>query len=261
MDFGTLIGLVAGLVLLTVAISLGESATAFWDLPSFLIVVGGTVAATLIKFPLPALVGTLTVVRQAFLRPAEKPEDLVLLLVRMAQEVRRDSILALERIPVSDPFLRRGVALAVDGTEPALIEAFLRTEAIAEQERHDRGQRIFRSMGSTTPAFGMVGTLIGLVQMLTQMNDPSQIGGAMAVALLTTFYGAGLAYVILIPIAEKLGERSRADWLRREMSIQGLLSILNGHHPRLVERRLHGILGPGRMTNGRLPRNRLRPAA
>jgi chemotaxis protein MotA len=260
-DFGTLIGLVAGLTLVTIAILLGESATAFWNVPSLFIVLGGTLAATLIKFPLPALVGTLEVVRQAFQRPTQKPEELVALLVRMAQEVRRDSLLALERMPVSDPFLKRGVALAADGAEPALIESFLRTEAIAEQERHDRGQRIFRSMGNTAPAFGMIGTLIGLVQMLTEMDDPSKIGGAMAVAILTTFYGAALAYLVFIPIAEKLGERSRADWLHREMAIQGLLSILNGHHPRLVERRLHGILGPGRMTNGRLPRNRLRPAA
>jgi chemotaxis protein MotA len=261
LDFGTLIGLIAGVGLVATAILIGESATAFWNVPSLLIVVGGTTASTLIKFPLPVLVGSITVVRQAFLQRTERPEQMVGLMVRMAQEVRRESLLALERVPVADPFLKRGVDLAVDGTEPALIETLLRTEAMAEQERHDRGQRIFRAMGQTAPAFGMIGTLIGLVQMLTEMDDPSKIGGAMAVAILTTFYGAALAYLVFIPIAEKLGERSRADWLQREMAIQGLLSILNGHHPRLVERRLHGILGPGRMVNGRLPRNRLRPAA
>ncbi|MCA9726680.1 MAG: MotA/TolQ/ExbB proton channel family protein [Candidatus Eisenbacteria bacterium] len=261
MDFGTIIGLIAGIGLVTAAILLGETASAFWSLPSLLIVVGGTLASTLIKFPLSVVVGTVDVVRLAFVRRAERPEELVGVMVRLAQEVRRESLLALERVPVSDPFLKRGVGLAVDGTEPALIESLLRAEAIAEQERHDRGQRIFRTMGQTAPAFGMIGTLIGLVQMLTRMDDPSKIGGAMAVAILTTFYGAALAYLVFIPIAEKLSERSRTDWLHREMAIQGLLSILNGHHPRLVERRLHGILGPGRSTNGRLPRNRLRPAA
>src|SRR5690606_15208272 len=119
-DFGTLIGLLAGLTLVTIAILLGESPTAFWNVPSLCIVLGGTLAATFIKFPLPALVGTIDVVRQAFQRPAQKPEELVALLVRMAQEVRRDSLLALERIPVSDPFLKRGVSLAADGAEPAL---------------------------------------------------------------------------------------------------------------------------------------------
>lgn len=261
MDLGTLFGLIGGIVVMAVAIALGINATAFWDVPSALIVVGGTVATTFIKFPWSVVLATATVVRQAFRANGESPELLVGIIVRLAQEVRRESLLAMESVPIRDPFLRRGIAMAVDGADPALIETVLRGEVAAEATRHDRGQRLLRSMGQASPAFGMMGTLIGLVQMLSTMDDPSKIGSAMAVALLTTFYGVALAYCVFLPLAEKLGDRSRAELLSREIVIQGVLSILSGHHPKMVERRLHGLLGPGRAPEGRLPRNRLRPAA
>lgn len=261
MDLGTLFGLIGGIGVMALAISLGINASSFWDVPSVLIVVGGVVATTFIKFPWSVVLATVSVLRQAFRVGGESPEMLVGVIVRLSQEVRRESLLAMESVPIRDPFLRRGIALAVDGADPELIESVLRSEVAAEAGRHDRGQRLLRSMGQTSPAFGMVGTLIGLVQMLSAMDDPSKIGSAMAVALLTTFYGVTLAYAVFLPLAEKLADRSRAEMLSREIVIQGVLSILSGHHPKMVERRLHGLLGPGRATNGRLPRNRLRPAA
>lgn len=261
MDRGTIVGLVLGVAFVTLAIVLGHSPLAFWNLPSFLIVIGGTFATTLMKFPLTNFFGMFDVLRQAFLSRAESPEDLVPVIGALAKDVRKESLLAMEKTRVLDPFLRRAVSLAVDGTEPAVIESMLRAEAAAEAERHERGERIFRSMGQAAPAFGMIGTLIGLVQMLSEMDDPSKIGGAMAVAILTTFYGAFLSYVVFLPIADKLAERNRAEMMSREIATQGLLAILAGHHPRLVERRLYGLLGYGSQTTGKPPRNRLRPAA
>lgn len=261
MDRGTLVGLILGIAFVSAAIALGHSPLAFWNLPSLLIVVGGTFATTLMKFPVTNFLGTLDAVAQAFRARKERPEDLVPVLGALAKDVRRESLLAMEKSRVTDPFLRRAVALAVDGAEPSVIESILRAETAAEAERHERGERILRSMGHTAPAFGMIGTLIGLVQMLSEMDDPSQIGDAMAVAILTTFYGAFLAYVIFLPIADKLAERSRAELMSREIATQGVLSILAGHHPSLVERRLYGLLGYGAQTGGKLPRNRMRPAA
>ncbi|MEZ4648109.1 MAG: MotA/TolQ/ExbB proton channel family protein [Candidatus Eisenbacteria bacterium] len=261
MDRGTVIGLALGIAFVTLAIALGQSPKAFWNLPSLLIVVGGTFATTLVKFPISNFLGTVQVLKQAFRTRSERPEDLVPILGALAKEVRKESLLAMEKTRVADPFLKRGVSLAVDGTEPSVIESMLRAETAAEAERHERGERIFRSMGQAAPAFGMIGTLVGLVQMLSEMDDPSKIGSAMAVAILTTFYGAFLAYVIFLPIADKLAERQRSELMARELATQGLLSILAGHHPRLVERRLYGLLGYGRQTTGKPPENRLRPAA
>jgi len=261
MDRGTLLGLILGIAIIVAGVLSGESPGAFWNLPSILIVLGGTLATTMIKFPPQNLLGTLTVARQAFLTRSPTPEELVPVLARLAKDVRRDSILAMEKVPIKDPFLKRAVGLAVDGADPAVIESFLRSEVAAELDRHERGERIFRAMGAAAPAFGMIGTLIGLVEMLAEMDDPSKIGGAMAVAILTTFYGATLAYLIFIPIADKLAERSRAEWMTRELTIQGFMSILSGQHPSLVERRLYGLLGPGTKAKGAPPRNRLRPAA
>jgi chemotaxis protein MotA len=260
-DLATLFGLIIGLGGIAAAISLGTSPSSFFDVPSLLIVVGGVLASTLIKFPLSVVLATAQVVRQTFVPRMASPELLVGIIVRLARDVRRESLLAMEHVPVHDPFLRRGIALAVDGADPALIESVLRSEVAAEVERHERGQRLLRSMGQSSPAFGMIGTLIGLVQMMATMDDPSKIGSAMAVALLTTFYGAALAYLLFLPLADKLHDRTRAEILQREIVIQGMHSIMSGHHPKMIERRLHALLGPGASTSGRLPRNRLRSAA
>lgn len=261
LDRGSISGLVLGVGFIVAAIIMGREPNAFWNPSSVVIVLGGTIAATLVKFPFAYVRATPAVALQAFRSKNESPEELVALITKLAEHVRRESLLALENVRITDPFLKRAVGLAVDGHEAHLIESLLRSEAGAEVERHERGERIFRSLGQTAPAFGMIGTLIGLVQMLTVMDDPSKIGSAMAVAILTTFYGAFLAYVIFLPIADKLYERSRAEVVRREIAIQGVLGILEGQHPRLVQRRLFGLLGWGEIVAGKPPTNRLRPVA
>jgi chemotaxis protein MotA len=244
-DRSTVAGILVGLILIGGAILIGPSVGVFLNLPALLIVGGGILAATLIRFPAPVVFGSLRVIRQAFMDKIASPVDLMRDLVRLSTVVHRGSLLDMEKQPISDGFLRRAVELCVDGVDPGTIETVLRSEVAYLIERHDRGQRILRGMGSSAPAFGMIGTLIGLVQMLTRLNDPAKLGGAMAVAMLTTFYGALLAYLIFLPLADKLAERSRQETVNREIVIQGTLAILAGYHPRMVERRLLGLLEPG----------------
>lgn len=252
MDRSTVIGIGLGLLFIGGAVLLGPASHAFWSLQSMVIVLGGVIAATLIRFPAAVVLGSLRILRQAFLHPAHLPSDLARDMVRLSYVVRRDNLLSMERERVDDVFLRRGIELCVDGMEPATVEVVLRTEGAAILERHQRGQRMLRGMGASAPAFGMIGTLIGLVQMLTLMDDPSKIGASMAVAILTTFYGALLAYLVFLPLADKLSERARLEAVNREIVIQGLLGILAGYHPRLVERRLLSLLEPrpGGMSRG-----------
>lgn len=262
MDRATIVGIVIGFLLVSAAIWLGPTRTAFWDVPSLLIVLGGTAATTLIKFPLRVVLSSMRVARNAFVEHGPSPTELVQAIVRLADVVRRDSLLAMERVPVSDRFLKRAVDICLDGVPPEMLESVLRSEVASVVERHERGHRLFRGMGQSAPAFGMIGTLIGLVQMLTQMDDPSKIGSSMAVAILTTFYGAFLAYMLFNPIADKLAERTRLELVNREIVVQGLLSILAGHHPRMVERRLFGLLEPGGTVSSAVRRNeRVRAAA
>ena len=260
MDRATILGILIGVLFIGGAVWLGPTRRAFLDLPSLAIVLGGTLATTLIRFPLSVLATTLPVVRQAFLERIIAPAELVRSLSKLAEIVRKDSLLAMERHPVSDHFLQRAVGLCLEGAPPDVIESTLRSEVASVIERHDRGQRIFRGMGQSAPAFGMIGTLIGLVQMLTLMDDPSKIGGSMAVAILTTFYGATLAYLVFNPIADKLAERSRQELLNKELVVFGILSIMAGHHPRMVERRLHVMLEPS-VVRRLESRDRLRRAA
>ncbi len=253
-------GIVLGILIIGVAIFLGPSKAAFWNFPALLIIGGGIFASTLIRFPFRVIVETGQVTRSALAGQPASPLSLVYRLSDLALLVRRESLLAMEKAPVSDPFLRRGIELCVDGLDPATIDSVLRSEVATALESLDRGQRLLRTIGTSCPAFGMIGTLIGLVQMLTRIDDPSRIGGAMAVALLTTFYGAFLAYLLFLPLADRLAERGRREIVNREIVIQGLLAILAGHHPRLVERRLLGLIESAAGERPR-PRRRRAPAA
>jgi chemotaxis protein MotA len=256
LDRSTVTGIAAGLLLIGGAIMIGPSVSIFWNVPSLLIVGGGVLATTLIRFPAPVVLGSVRVVRQAFMDRIASPVELMHDLVRLSTVVRRSSLLEMEKQPVRDSFLRRATELCADGVDPGTIEMLLRTEVAYLVERHDRGQRILRGMGASSPAFGMIGTLIGLVQMLTRLDDPAKLGGAMAVAMLTTFYGAFLAYLIFLPLADKLAERSRQEMVNREIVIQGVLAILAGYHPRMVERRLLALLEPWQRPRRRSPRAR-----
>lgn len=244
MDLATIIGMIVAFGLLLVAI--GKTLPNFIDIPSILIVFGGTAGATLIAIPLKEAFGMLGVIKNAFFAKEKSDAEIIAMMVRFATKARKDGILALENetANIDDVFLTRGIQLAVDGQEPEAIENILNTEIDSIKQRHKDGADLMSIMAALAPAMGMIGTLIGLVQMLKNMSDPGSIGPAMAVALITTFYGAILANVLFIPIGTKLKRRSSKEVGSKELVTEGILSIVAGDNPRIVEQRLHAFLQP-----------------
>lgn len=244
MDIGTVIGLVAGTVMLLGSILMTSGLRPFVDLPSLVMVLGGAICAALISFPLQNVVAIAKVTRKALFTKSADPRRLIGEIVRLAEVARREGILALEPAAnqAEDPFLVNGVRLAVDGTEPELLEAVLMGELEAMEARHSEGKALFDNIGKFAPAFGMIGTLVGLVIMLRNMSDPGSIGPAMAVALLTTLYGAVASNVFALPLAEKLGRRSKEEIMLKMIIIKGVMAIQAGDNPRLVERKLKTFL-------------------
>ena len=210
MDTATIVGLVLGVVLVAFAIVLGGDVIPYINAPSFVIVVGGATAATLTAYPMARFLKMPKVAMQAIFTKPQDPRQLIHQLVELAEVARRDGILALESRSeqIDDDFLTHGIQMAVDGTDPEVIQTIMETELDNLISRHEAGKGMLDSMGRFAPAFGMIGTLIGLVAMLSHMDDPSKIGTGMATALLTTLYGALLANVIFIPLADKLALRS-----------------------------------------------------
>lgn len=246
MDIATIIGIVSGFGLISIAIMLGGSPAIFINVPSLVIVVGGTLAATLINYPLTDVLSIFGPIRKAFFHKESDPRELINSLIQFATVARREGILALESkaSETEDEFLSKSIQLAIDGTAPELIKDILTTEVAFMEDRHARGQGILSAMGASAPAFGMIGTLIGLVQMLATMEDPSAIGAGMAVALITTLYGAILANVFFLPTAAKLKVRTSSELLIKEITIEGILSIQSGDNPRVVEQKLKAFIAP-----------------
>jgi len=243
-DLGTVIGAVVGLGLILSAILIGSPLAAFVNLPGMLVVFGGTVASVMIGERLSNVIGAFKVGMNVVFHKGAQPLETIELVGKLASAARKDGILALESIEIEDEFLAKGVRMAVDGIAPEEIEASLAAEIGAMRRRHKRGQKFFRAIQSTAPSMGMVGTLIGLVQMLQQLDDPSAIGPAMAIALLTTLYGAILAFLFAGPIADKLEHRTSEELLNREISLAGVDGILKGENPRLIMEKLQGYLAP-----------------
>ncbi len=246
MDIGTLVGVISGFGLVFVAIFMGGGVGMFINVPSIMITVGGTIAATLINFPLPNVLGVFRIVRKCFLNKMLSPVEAIRQITGFARVARRDGILALEEQlgENADPFLERGLQLVIDGTSAEDVREILTSQLDARRERHRRGKSIMESMGASAPAFGMIGTLIGLVQMLRNLSDPSQIGSGMATALITTFYGAVMANLVFLPLAGKLDAASADECLMTELLIEGIICIQNGDNPRTVEDRLKSYLAP-----------------
>lgn len=246
MDITTVVGLVAGFTLIIMGIFNGGQLINFFDVPSLLITIGGTLAATMVCYPLNQIVGIVGVMRKAFFHKSIPPTELIEKIVGFAETARREGILALEQAvqEVDDAFMGSGIRLAVDGTEPELIQTILETELSFVDERHKSGAGVFDFMGSAGPAFGMIGTLVGLVNMLQNLDDPSAIGPGMATALITTFYGAVTANLIYIPFAGKLKVRSAEEGLQKRMIMEGIMSIQSGDNPRIVEQKLNVFIAP-----------------
>ena len=242
MDIATLFGLLGGVVIIVAAVSSGSDLFIFLNVPGALIVLGGTAAATLIKFPLDRCVNAFQVAYQAFRKELEATEDLIRRIHELAYVARKRGILALDDEEVDNDFFQKGIQLAVDGHSPEFVRKVLTEDMRLSVERHDQGQRIFRAVGESAPAFGMIGTLIGLVQMLVNLDDPDSIGPAMAVALLTTLYGALIANLVALPIADKLELRGQEEALNKQLIIEGLAAIQDATNPRVIDEILEAYL-------------------
>ena len=231
-DFATIGGIAAGLFVVGLAIAMSGSALVFLNAPRVLIVVGGAAAATVLRFPVDDVANALvTGARSAFFDQARDPAALLDEIRTLAQVIRRQGPMALERTPVSEPFLARGKQMIADGISIDHLRAQLTRERDLEIQRLVNGEKIFRAIGEAAPAFGMIGTVVGLVQMLSSMEDPSTIGPSMAVALLTTLYGALIAYVIALPIADKLASKLEAQETNLSLIIDGLAQVAERRSP------------------------------
>ena len=247
MDLATIFGLIAAFGLIVVGIKLNSPLSIFVDLPSVAIVVLGTIGILGVGFPAAHMKNAFKVLMKSIKTDPRGAEEVLQLMREMSSRARREGVLVLEDMAneQEDEFLKKGIQMVVDGHDPSAIEEVLYNEVDKISERHKAGQDFFEQFGTFAPAMGMIGTLIGLVQMLQKLDDPSAIGPAMAVALLTTFYGAVMANVFALPIANKLKIRSQEEVAEKVLVIQGLLSILAGESPRFLVDRLNAQLPPG----------------
>jgi chemotaxis protein MotA len=245
-ELGTIIGLISGVVLVFTTIFLGGEFMSFLDLPSFLVVVGGAIAATFVAFTLSEVLGVVNVVKNAFFGPKIDYINIIETVVDLAKKARREGLLAVDKEvnKIENPFLRGGMEMVVDGTEPDLIRKVMDTELSYLMDRHSKGQQLFNTLGTYAPAFGMIGTLIGLIAMLQNLDDPAAIGPGMAVALITTFYGALIANLVFLPLAAKLNNLSSNEILEKELIIEGVLAIQFGEHPNTISRKLLNFVPP-----------------
>jgi chemotaxis protein MotA len=237
MDLSTVIGIIFAFALMIGSIMAGGP---------LLIVVGGTFGCIITNYSFKEVLGAFTILRKAFFHKKVTYSTAINQLIELSTKARKEGILSLQSATanIHDDFLVKGIQMAVDGQEPESLKTMLYQEIEKLEERHEGGAEIFTTMAAYAPALGMIGTLIGLVQMLQTMNDPSTIGPAMAVALLTTFYGAVIANVMCIPVAGKLKLRSQSEVLLKTLITEGMDSIMAGENPRLMEQKLHAFIPP-----------------
>jgi len=245
MDLSTIVGIVGGLGVIIGAIGT-DKLVVFVSLPSFLIVVVGSVGAFLVNYPFADVKIFISVLMKTLKYKTAEPDEIIPMLIDFGGKARRDGILVLQQESknIDNTFLSKGIQLAIDGTEPQMILKILETEVEYVKERHRLGAEMSTAFGTYLPALGMIGTLVGLVLMLQSLDDPSTIGPSMAIALITTFYGALLANLIFLPMAGKLKKRSADETLLMEVMIEGIVSIASGDNPRIMEQKLHAFLLP-----------------
>ena len=261
MDLATVVGLISGTIFILAAIILGGSASMFINVPSLLIVIGGTIATTFIKFKMGDVLGSIGVAMKAFLVKMENPQSIIDEMVAFTRIAKKEGLIALEKENPNDPFSAKALRYLSDGYDEGLIEDMLNKDIRLTLQRHELGQSVFKSMGDSAPAWGMIGTLIGLVQMLASMDDPASIGPSMAVALLTTLYGAVIANFICLPIAEKLALRSEQEKLNKSIIVEGAISINRGISPMVLEESLKIFLSPKERDKEDVGEAEAKPAA
>jgi len=254
MDLASVGGLLIGFIAIVVSIALDNGVgglIAFVNWPSVFITVGGGLAATMISYKLNDFIRMMKVCSNIFNAKENSKEDMIRTLVELSNKARREGLLALEaeQDKIGDEFIKQSLQLVVDGVEPGTIREFMELELSNLESRHLLGRSIFKTMAAQFPAWGMIGTLIGLINLLGKLDDPSAVGPAMAVALITTFYGSVLANFVCNPVVDKLTVRSRNEVQLKEMIIEGILSIQAGENPRIMEHKLKTFLSPEQKTH------------
>ena len=247
MDITTLIGTLLAFGLVIGSMASGDGGLAiFIHVPSMAIVIGGTMATTMMNFPIGEFKSIVKVMLVTALYKSSTPNEEIDRIITYANLARKEGLLALESKlqEVDDPFFAKGVQLVIDGFSSDTVRDIMELEAEFERQRHSMGKKLLDQMGAFAPAFGMIGTLVGLVQMLQNLSDPSSIGGGMATALLTTLYGAMIANMLFIPLAGKLDVRSKEEVLLRELMIEGIVAIQSGEKPQLIKEKLKSFLPP-----------------
>ncbi|ELK47328.1 flagellar motor protein MotP [Bacillus sp. SB49] len=246
-DLMTPIGITIGFIMVMFGImsSAGFSGvTSFIQASSIIIVIGGLIAALMVNFNVGEVKLTFRVMKEAFKQHDRNLRELISLFVRLSERARREGLLALEAEldEVDDPFIKKGILLAVDGIEPEVITDIMKAEINAVEERHYRGRAIIEKAGEYAPAWGMIGTLIGLVLMLQSLSNPATLGPQMAVALLTTFYGTLLSNLVFIPMAGKLENRTDQELFMKQVVIEGVIGVQSGQNPKVLEEKLSAFL-------------------
>jgi len=244
MDIATFIGFIGGTILILVSILIGGSLMLFINAPGLLIVAGGTLAASFIKFSMNDVISSVKVGMKAFFFRVESPEEIIEKMVSYAKIAKREGLIALEKEEPPDEFSAKALRYLVDGYDENLIKDMLVKELQMTIKRHTLGKNVFKGMGDAAPAFGMIGTLIGLVQMLANMSDPRSIGPAMAIALLTTLYGSLIANFICLPLSDKLAYRSDQEQETRKIVIDACVGMSQGWSPIVLEESLKIYLNP-----------------
>lgn len=242
MDLASLTGIISGLVLIFSAIFIGGDIHNFWNIPGLMIVFGGTIATTLITFVFKDVIASFKAAYFVFSKDKEDPNKILATMLKLCHISRRQGILELANVKTDSLFLKKACGLIADGSEEEMIRASLQTEIESLKMRHYIVQDVFRKMGTYSPAFGMLGTLIGLVQMLSTLNDPTTIGPAMSVALLTTFYGSLASTLVFLPIAGKLKSRTIMEVINLEIMLEGSICVLESNNPMIVYEKLSSFI-------------------
>lgn len=246
MDLGTIIGLVAGIGVVLYSMMTGGDISSFIDVDSMIVTMGGGLFSTIMSFPLSDTIRALKVIPLIFKEPRSSAMSTISTLVELSQKARREGLLALEsaQSELKDDFLKKAMELVVDGIEAEIVKTTMQLDIDSMAVRHQNAQSYFKTLSAQFPAWGMIGTLLGLINLLKTLDDPSGIGPAMALALVTTLYGSLLANFVCNPIANKLGGNSSEEIRLREMMMEGVLSIQSGENPRLMEHKLKTFLSP-----------------
>lgn len=247
MDLATLIGLVLGFgAVLGGMIMEGGNPMALFNIPSIVIVIGGTIATAFISFPMSRVLGLAQVLMHAFFERGHDPRHTADLLVSMAEQSRREGLLSLEARAqaVTDPFIKKGLLLMIDGTDPERLRAIMEIELAARAERHEQGIQVLEALGGFAPTLGIMGTVLGLINVLGNLQDTSSLGHKIAGAFIATFYGVFTANIIFLPLANKLKTKMKHEAHVSEMALEGVLAIQAGDNPRIVREKLDGFLAP-----------------